>query len=78
MSKDSLCVHRICPNRGPGLYFFPGNFDPAFIRARLLLNYMVIFLIPSVVFNTKSVVFRCLRARADGLPVKIRTRIVLS
>ena len=66
MVKDyCLCHHK------PGLYFFPGNFDPASIRARLLLNYMVIFLIPSVVSNTKSVVFRCLRARAYGKPPSV-------
>ena len=41
--KDARIEYRICPNRGPGLYFFPGNFNPASIRARLLLKYMKFF-----------------------------------
>ena len=39
------------------------NFDPASIRARLLLKYMVILSDTSVVSNTKSVVPLSTRAR---------------
>ena len=74
-----ILVYRICPNRGPGLYFFPGNFDPASIRARLLLKYMEILSVTSVVSNTKSVFFSVVYARASRwLLVEIRTRLVLS
>ena len=56
----------ICPNIGPGLYFFPGSFDPASIRAQFLFqpgfylgpaSIKIFFLILGFVSNIKSVVY---------------------
>ena len=66
------CVYayHICPNRSPGLYFFPDIFDPACIRAQLLLKFPDFLFEPSTVSNIKCVV----NVGAAWPPVKVCAR----
>ena len=47
------CAYRSCPNRGPGLYFFPGSFDrPLYSNPASIKIFVLIY-----VSNIKSVVY---------------------